>query len=100
ATLATLGCMQPPDEGTIQTQQTALGSLQLLTRNYDNQRTGANLAETVLNPSNVNAAQFGKLFQLPVDDQVYASVLFSSGVSIAGGTHDVVYVATLNNTVY
>jgi hypothetical protein len=77
-----------------------LGSFGALTRNYNNQRTGANVAETVLDATNVNAGQFGKLFQLPVDDQVYAGILYASGVAIAGGTHNVVYVATVSNTVY
>ena len=72
----------------------------VLTRNYNNQRTGANLAETTLNVSNVNASQFGKLFMLPVDDQVYAGVLYVYGLQIAGARHNVLYVATSNNTVY
>jgi F5/8 type C domain len=70
------------------------------TRNYNNQRTGANLSETVLNTSNVNSSQFGKLFQTQVDDQVYAGLLYSAGLSIGGATHNVLYVATVNNTVY
>src|SRR5262245_17875734 len=78
----------------------ALGPFNALTRNYNNRRTGANLAETVLDATNVNASQFGKLFQLQVDDQVYAGILYASGVAIAGGTHNVVYVATVKNTVY
>src|SRR5215468_4728313 len=45
---------------------------QVLTRAYDNQRTGANLSEKTLKPSNVSSGQFGKLFMLPVDDQIYA----------------------------
>src|SRR2546421_547416 len=46
----------------------ALSQVSVLTRGYDNQRTGTNLSETILNQSNVNANQFGKLFQLEVDD--------------------------------
>src|SRR5262245_17393844 len=66
----------------------ALGTLNVLTRNMDNQRTGANLFETSLNTSNVNASGFGKLFQLAVDDQIFAQVLYASSVTIAGGTHN------------
>ncbi len=76
------------------------GAFNVLTRNYNNQRTGANLLETTLNASNVNSNQFGKLFMLPVDDQVYAAVLYVSGLQIAGGTHNVIYVATMSNTLY
>src|SRR5215472_4093025 len=72
----------------------------VLTRSYDNQRSGTNLSETVLNQSNVNASQFGKLFQLEVDDQVFAQVLYMHGLSIAGGTHNVIFVATANNSIY
>jgi len=72
----------------------------VLTRNYNNQRTGANLSETALSVSNVNSSQFGKLFMLPVDDQIYAGILYVSGLQIAGGTHNVIYAATVNNSVY
>ena len=78
----------------------AWAQVNVLTRNYNNQRTGANLSETILNSSNVNSSQFGKLFMLPVDDQVYAGILYVSNLAIAGGTHNVIYVATVNNTVY
>ena len=78
----------------------SLAQVNVLTRNYNNQRTGADLSETILNASNVNPNQFGKLFMLPVDDQVYAGLLYVSRLAIAGGTHNVVYVATVNNTLY
>jgi hypothetical protein len=73
---------------------------QVLTRAYDNQRTGANLSEKTLKPSNVNSGHFGKLFMLPVDDQIYAGLLYAANVRIAGGRHNVLYVATVNNSVY
>ncbi len=78
----------------------AQGQVNVLTRNYNNQRTGANLSETILTASNVNSSQFGKLFTLPVDDEVYAGILYVSGLQIAGGTHNVIYAATQNNSVY
>ncbi|HET9960472.1 MAG TPA: hypothetical protein VFQ61_38645, partial [Polyangiaceae bacterium] len=81
-------------------QTSPLGTFNVLTRSYNNQRTGANLSETQLTPANVNSRQFGKLFQLPVDDEVYAQILYASGVSIGGATRNVIYVATVNNTVY
>ncbi|HEV3317102.1 MAG TPA: discoidin domain-containing protein [Candidatus Angelobacter sp.] len=78
----------------------ALSQVSVITRGYDNQRTGTNLSETILNQSNVNASQFGKLFQLEVDEQVFAQVLYMHGLSIAGGTHNVIFVASANNTIY
>jgi FKBP-type peptidyl-prolyl cis-trans isomerase/outer membrane protein assembly factor BamB len=74
--------------------------VQVLTRAYDNQRTGANLSEKTLKPSNVNSNHFGKLFMLPVDDQIYAGLLYAGDVRIAGGKHNVLYAATVNNSVY
>lgn len=73
---------------------------QVLTRSYNNQRTAANLSEAKLKPSNVNPGHFGKLFMLPVDDQIYAGLLYARDVRIAGKKHNVVYVATVNNSVY
>ena len=73
---------------------------QVLTRAYDNQRTGANLSEKTLKPANVGSGHFGKLFMLPVDDQIYAGLLYAGDVRIAGGRHNVLYVATVNNSVY
>ena len=74
--------------------------ISVLTQHNDNARTGWNDSETVLTTSNVNVKSFGKLFTLPVDDQVYAQPLVAGDVQIAGGQHAVVYIATVNNTVY
>jgi hypothetical protein len=76
------------------------GKVDLLMRAYNRQRTGANLKETQLTTANVTAEKFGKLHELDVDDQVYAQILYVSDLSIAGETCDVIYVATVNNTVY
>jgi predicted RecA/RadA family phage recombinase len=72
-----------------------------VTYQYDNFRTGQNTNETTLTTSNVNVNQFGKLFSLPTDGQVYAQPLYVPGVAIAGkGTHNVLIVATENDSVY
>src|SRR6187431_3090131 len=78
----------------------ALGALNILTRNVDAGRSGANLSETVLKTSNVTKDTFGKVFELPVDDQIFAGLLYASNVTIGGASHNVVYAATVNNSVY
>lgn len=70
------------------------------TQDYDIGRTGANLAETVLGPSTVSSATFGKLFSYPVDESVNAQPLYVPGLSVGGATHNVIFVATMGNTVF
>src|SRR6266576_1350780 len=75
-------------------------SVSVLTQHNDNTRAGWNDTETALTTSNVNVQQFGKVFTLPVDGEVYAQPLVVGHLSIGGGNHNVVYVATVNNTLY
>jgi hypothetical protein len=78
-----------------------LAQTPVTTWHYDNARTGANTSESILTPSNVNAGAFGKLFSQPVDGFIVGQPLYLPGVSIAGqGTHNVVYVATMHDSVY
>jgi hypothetical protein len=78
-----------------------LSQVAVTTHHNDLNRTGVNPAETTLNPSNVNVDTFGKLFSLDVDGPIYAQPLYVPNLSIAGsGTHNVVFVATQNNSLY
>jgi chitodextrinase len=71
------------------------------THHNDNLRTGANLNETVLTASSVNAASFGRLFSDPLDGISFASPLYVANLSVPGqGYHNVVYVATEHDSVY
>ncbi len=78
----------------------AFAQVNVLTQHNDNARTGANLNETILTPSNVNVNQFGMLFKRVLDDQVYGQPLVITNVNIGGGTHNVVYITTVHNSVY
>lgn len=73
----------------------------VLTYQYDNTRAGANSNETALTKSNVDSADFGKLFAHPVDGVLYGQPLYVANVTIPGkGMHNVVYVATEHDSVY
>jgi outer membrane protein assembly factor BamB len=78
----------------------AVAQVDVLTQHNDNARTGTNLREFVLTPANVNKGQFGMLFKRVVDDQLYTQPLVVTGVQVDGGTHDLVIVTTVNNSVY
>jgi hypothetical protein len=78
----------------------AMAQVNVYTRSYDNARTGANLQETILTPANVNSTNFGKLFTVHTDGQIYAQPLYVSNLAIAGGTHNVLFVASMLNTIY
>jgi fibronectin type 3 domain-containing protein len=72
-----------------------------LTFHNDSMRTGQDLAEPVLTPSNVNSSSFGKLFSYPLDGLIFASPLYVPNVNIPGqGFHNVVIVATEHDSVY
>jgi hypothetical protein len=68
-----------------------------------NARQGANTQEYALTTSGVtavNSANFGKLFSCTVDAPIYAQPLWVAQLTISGGTHNVVFVATQHDSVY
>jgi autotransporter-associated beta strand protein len=75
-------------------------SVNVTTARYDLARDGANTSETILTPSDVSSGSFGKIASMTVDAQVYAQPLLVNGVTVSGQTHNVLYVATENDTVY
>jgi len=73
----------------------------VLTYHNDVARTGQNLTETTLTPSNVTSAKFGKLGFYPVDGLVDAEPLYASNVTVPGnGKHNLLIAATENDSVY
>lgn len=88
--IAVLGCAS-----------STLTQVNVTTYHNDNSRRGHNLQETILTTSNVNSTEFGKLFSQSVDGYSYSQPLYVPNVSIPGqGTHNVVYVTTMNDSVY
>jgi outer membrane protein assembly factor BamB len=72
----------------------------VLTQHNDNRRTGANLRETTLDTSNVKPETFGKLFTRDVDGHLYAQPLVAPDLDIDGKRRNVVFLATMHNSVY
>ena len=71
------------------------------TRHVDSARTGLNPQEYALTPGVISTSgNFGKLFQCAVDEALYAQPLYVANLSIAGATHNVVFVASENDSVY
>ena len=70
------------------------------THRYGNDRLGWNPHEKTLTTQNVTGPLFGKLYSQSVDDQLYAQPMVVANLSIGGSTKNVLFVATVNNTVY
>ncbi len=93
-------CLLTAFAPTLRSQSTPAG-VDVLTHRYDTWRTGANLSETVLTARNVAGQHFGKIFEREVDGDIYAQPLIKTGVVVPGvGIRNVVYVATVNNSLY
>ncbi|MGA8674191.1 MAG: hypothetical protein WB621_03235 [Candidatus Acidiferrales bacterium] len=78
----------------------AASTVVVLTYHNDVARTGQNLEEQILTPSNVNFSGFGKLGFMEVDGLVDAEPLYVSNLIVAGQPHDVVFAATEHDSVY
>lgn len=78
----------------------AVSGANITTWHVDNNRSGLNSNEQLLSPSNVSSQSFGKLFSYLVDGYVYGEPLLVSNVVINGSTHNVLYAATENDSVY
>jgi hypothetical protein len=63
-------------------------------------RTGQNVTETTLTPTNVNSQSFGLLRNLSVNGKVDAEPLYLHQLSMSGGAQNVVFVATEHDSVY
>lgn len=73
----------------------------VLTQHNNITRNGWYANESVLNKKNVGVNSFGKIFTRTVDDQIYAQPLIKLGLNLPDiGKKNVVFVATVNNTVY
>ncbi len=66
----------------------------------DQNRSGLNPNEAILTPANVSPSSFGKLFSQLVDGYVYGQPLLVSNLTVNGATHNVLFAATENDSVY
>jgi len=82
------------------TTAAAWGQASVLTGRNDVSRDGLFGTETTLTTANVNKGTFGSLFSCNVDGYVSAQPLYVPAVTIAGATHNVVYVATEHDSVF
>jgi hypothetical protein len=88
----------------------AHAQVNVLTAHNNNQRTGTNLSEKILNVSNVNPATFGLRWQYEVEGQIYAQPLYMQDAPVSEWPlahigppaivkKNVLYVATMHNFV-
>jgi hypothetical protein len=66
----------------------------------DRAHSGVNSHEYALTGQNVVSNKFGKLFSCPMDGWVFAQPLWMANLKIGGGRHNVVFIATENDSLY
>lgn len=76
--------------------------MNVLTRSFDNARTGVNPQESLLTPQNVGSNLLRKQFSLHVNDdpRIEAQPLYVKGVHTPHGVRDVLYVCTMANNIW
>jgi hypothetical protein len=111
-TISTTGLYTPPAKAGTHTIRATSGGVSgsatvyvtdlkgVLTYHNDNLRDGINTRELALSSSTLTTTTFGQLFSCAVDGAVYAQPLWMKSVSVAGGTHNVIVVATQHDSVY
>ncbi|MGA9040360.1 MAG: hypothetical protein WB421_07485 [Terriglobales bacterium] len=72
----------------------------VFTYHNDLSRDGANTQEYALTTSTVDQSAFGKLFSCPVDGAIYTQPLWVPALTINGTIHNVIFVATQNDSAY
>ncbi len=70
------------------------------TYHNDLARDGANTQEYLLDTSNVTSTTFGKLFSCTVDEAIYGQPLWVPNLTISSAKHNVILVATQNDSLY
>src|SRR3954454_2376645 len=81
----------------------AMAGTAVLTRSYDNARTGANMTETVLTPAAVAAKGLRRVRSFAVEDdpRIEAQPLYVPNVTMPDGKpHDVLFVASMGNHIW
>ena len=81
-------------------QPNSSSAVSVWTHRYDNTRLGWNNREKLLNTETVTAKTFGLRHFLLVDDQIYTQPLVLPNLNVGGSVRNVVFVTTVNNSVY
>jgi hypothetical protein len=74
--------------------------VKVLTQSSVREQPASNFVETRLTAANVNVNEFGKLSSYRVDGPVSVQPWYVTGATVHGARHNVLYVATINGTLY